>query len=212
MPPRPKARPAMGPMNPEPSTSTLQSISNQRRLSEQPEDLQSIHTPDDDPEPIDKGKGREDPPPGDNNPDDDPDDDPQDDDEEDGKKFFKKLLLALDKPSSEPPRAKICDPEVYDGSDQAKLCTFFLQCMLNFQDCPKAFATGAAKIQYAISYLSGPVLQYFEPAILGKVTPEPVWLTDWDSFRDELETNFGPFDNAAQAEIELEKIVMKEHH
>ena len=66
----------MGPMNPEPGTSTLQSISNQHRLSEQPEDLQSIHTPNDD---------------------------PQDDDEEDGKKFFKKLLLALDKPVSEPP-------------------------------------------------------------------------------------------------------------
>ena len=119
-------------MNPEPGTSTLQSISNQRRLSEQPKDLQSIHTPDDDLEPIDKGKGREDPPPGDNEPDDDPDDDPQDDDKEDGKKFFKKLLLTLDKPISEPPQAKIRNPEVYDGNDQAKLRTFFLQCMLNF--------------------------------------------------------------------------------
>ena len=103
MPPQPKACPATGPTNPELGTSTVQSISNQRRLSEQPEDLQSIHTPDDDPEPIDKGKGREDPPPGDNDPDDDPDDDPQDDDKEDGKKFFKKLLLALDKPISNPP-------------------------------------------------------------------------------------------------------------
>ena len=84
--------------------------------------------------------------------------------------------------------------------------------MLNFQDRPKAFATGTAKIQYAISYLSGPALQYFEPAILGEVTPELVWLTDWDSFCDELKTNFSPFDNAAQAEIELEKIVMKKHH
>ena len=103
MPPRPKARPATGPTNPEPGTSTLQSISNQRRLSEQPEDLQSIHTPDDNPEPINKVNGREDPPPGDNEPDDDPDNDPQDDDKEDGKKFFEKLLLALNKPSSEPP-------------------------------------------------------------------------------------------------------------
>ena len=104
-----------------------------------------------DPEPIDKGKGREDPPPGDNDPDNDPDDDPQDDDEEDGKRFFKKLLLALDKPSSKPSQAKIRNPKVYDGSDQAKLHTFFLQCMLNFRDRPKAFTTGAAKIQYDIS-------------------------------------------------------------
>ena len=103
MPPRPKARPAMGPTNPEPGTSTLQSISNQCRLSEQPEDLQSIHIPDNNLEPIDKGKGQEDPPPGNNEPDNDPDDDPQDNDKEDGKKFFKKLLLALDKPNSKPP-------------------------------------------------------------------------------------------------------------
>ena len=48
--------------------------------------------------------------------------------------------------------------------------------------------------------------------ILGEVTPEPVWLIDWDSFHDELEMNFSPFDNAAQAKIELEKVVMKEHH
>ena len=149
MPPQPKARPATGPTNPKPSTSILQSISDQHRLSEQPEDLQSIHTPDDDLEPIDKGKGWEDPPPGNNELDDDPDDDPQDDDEEDGKKFFKKLLLTLDKPMSEPPQAKICNPKVYDGNNQGKLRTFFLQCMLNFQDHPKAFATGAAKIQYA---------------------------------------------------------------
>ena len=84
--------------------------------------------------------------------------------------------------------------------------------MLNFQDRPKAFATGTAKIQYAISYLSSPALQYFEPVILGKVTPEPVWLTDWDSFHNKLKTDFCPFNNTAQAKIELEKIVMKEHH
>ena len=77
--------------------------------------------------------------------------------------------------------------------------------MLNFRDRPSAFKTGASKIQYAISYLSGPALQYFEPAILGKIYPEPTWLSNWDDFRAELEMNFGPFNNTAQAEIELEK-------
>ena len=101
----------MGPTNPKPGTSTLQSISDQHRLSEQPKDLQSIHTPDNDLEPIDKGKGWDDPPPaGDNELDDDPDNDPQDDDEEDGKKFFKKLLLALDKPNSKPPEPRSATP------------------------------------------------------------------------------------------------------
>ena len=79
--------------------------------------------------------------------------------------------------------------------------------MLNFQDRPKAFASGAAKIQYAISYLSSPALQYFEPAILSKVTPKPVWLTDWDSFHNKLEMNFSPFDNAAQAKTNWKKLL-----
>ena len=86
--------------------------------------------------------------------------------------------------------------------DQAKLCTFFLQCYINFRDRPSAFRTGSAKIQYAISYLSGSALQYFEPAILGEVTPEPIWLRNWNVFKDKLQMNFGPYDNVAQAEIE----------
>ena len=204
-------RPAsVGPSDSNPQPTSLQAVSNLRRLSEQPEDPQSSHAPDDD-ELVDKGKGREDPPDDDEPPPDNDSEHPSSDSENQGKKFFNKLIRSLDKPNTES-RAKVREPEVYDGNDQAKLRTFFLQCMLNFRDRPKAFATGATKIQYAISYLSGPALQYFEPAILGEIVPEPIWLSDWDSFRTELETNFGPFDNAAQAEIELEKIVMKEHH
>ena len=71
---------------------------------------------------------------------------------------------------------------------------------------------GASKIQYAISYLSGSALQYFEPAILSEIIPEPAWVWNWDSFKSELKLNFGPFNNATQAKINLEKIVMKEHH
>jgi Retrotransposon gag protein len=122
------------------------------------------------------------------------------------------LLNAINWPANTKSKAKVHEPEVYDGTDQAKLHTFFLQCYINFRDRPSAFRTGSAKIQYAISYLSSSALQYFEPAILSEVTPEPVWLRDWDTFKDELQMNFGPYDNAAQAEIELEKIVMKEHH
>jgi hypothetical protein len=84
--------------------------------------------------------------------------------------------------------------------------------MLNFRDQPSTFKTGSAKVQYASSYLTGMALRYCEPAILGELVPEPTWLSNWELFKAELEFNFGPFNNAAQAEIELEKIVMKEHH
>src|SRR3979490_2343136 len=206
--------------------SNLQAISGLRRLSEQPEDFQSINTVDAEDLGHGRDQGRRTPPPGgppgNGPPDDDPDDDnnnpldnaPNVDDNIDSDELIKKVFKCPAQPPAADTgsRAKVREPEVYDGTDQAKLRTFFLQCMLNFRDCPSAFKTGATKIQYAISYLSGPALQYFEPAILGKIYLEPTWLSNWDDFRAELEMNFGPFNNAAQAEIELEKIVMKDHH
>src|SRR3979490_3146678 len=99
-------------------------------------------------------------PPGNGPPDDDPDDDdnnPLDDapkvnDNIDSDDLIKKVFKRLAQPPAADTgsRAKVREPKVYDGTDQAKLRTFFLQCMLNFRDHPSAFKTGASKIQYAI--------------------------------------------------------------
>ena len=218
----------------------LQEISEQRRLSEVRDDDEAPNNGEtlDDSQPSLKGKERADPPSGEpsNIPRDTHDPrnfggDPGDDDPDsldDGDRdpdyilsptptphspdVLTQLLNSLSRPANAESKARVREPEVYDGMDQAKLRTFFLQCYINFRDRPSAFRTGSAKIQYAISYLSSSALQYFEPAILGEVTPEPIWLRDWTSFKDELQMNFGPYDNAAQAEIELEKIGMKENH
>ena len=220
---------------------SLRDISEQRHLSETREEDVIVyedngHTMEDS-QPSRKGKERADPPGGgpSNLPQDtndprnfggDPgDDDPDSSDDGDDPDYtlsspsthhtpdaLTQLLNSLNRPMTTESKARVREPEVYDGTDQAKLRTFFLQCFINFRDRPSAFRTGSAKIQYAISYLSGSALQYFEPAILGEVSPEPIWLSNWDAFKDELQMNFGPYDNAAQAEIELEKIVMKEHH
>jgi Retrotransposon gag protein len=126
--------------------------------------------------------------------------------------LMRRVFVSLAKPCQPDVQAKFKEPDAYDSSNQAKLRTFFLQCMLNFRDQLAAFKTGSAKVQYAISYLTGMALQYCEPAILGKLDPEPAWLGNWALFKAKLEFNFGPFNNAAQAKIELEKIIMKEHH
>src|SRR3979490_1003323 len=130
--------------------SNLHAISGLRRLSEQPEDVQSLNTVDAE----DLGHGRDQgcrtPPPGglpDNGPpDDDPDDDdnnplddaPNVDDNIDSDELIKKVFKCLAQPQAADTgsRAQVYEPEVYDSMDQAKLCTFFLQCMLNFRDRP----------------------------------------------------------------------------
>jgi Retrotransposon gag protein len=226
--------------NPTIPPALLQEISDQQHFSEVRDDDEAPDNGETlkDSQPSRKGKERADPPssepsniprdtndprnfdgdPGDDDPDslddgnDDPDHIPSPTPTTHAPDVLTQLLNVINQPTNTESKAKVRKPEVYYGTDQAKLHTFFLQCYIIFHDHPSTFQTGSAKIQYAISYLSGSALQYFEPAILGKVTPEPVWLRDWDAFKDELQMNFSPYDNAAQAEIELEKIVMKEHH
>jgi hypothetical protein len=40
------------------------------------------------------------------------------------------LLNVINWPANTESKAKVHEPEVYDGTDQAKLCTFFLQCYI----------------------------------------------------------------------------------
>ncbi|HVI76732.1 MAG TPA: hypothetical protein VM715_00920 [Candidatus Acidoferrum sp.] len=47
-----------------------------------------------------------------------------------------------------------------------------------------------SKIVFALSYLRGMALEFFEPHI--GLPAEPSFLLNWDDFREVLETNFGP--------------------
>jgi hypothetical protein len=61
-----------------------------------------------------------------------------------------------------------------------------------------------------LSFLKEPALDLFEPFLVDD-TVEPVWLTDFELLTEELYINFGPYDQA-EAEIELEQLVMKDTH
>ena len=83
---------------------------------------------------------------------------------------------------------------------------FILQCSLHFQDCANTCSTGRAKVAYALSYLTGPALGWFELGLFA-LSP-PAWVHHWDLFCTELEYNFGPFDLVGEAEAEIETLVM----
>ena len=89
-----------------------------------------------------------------------------------------------------------------------KLRVFILQCGLHFQDRANAFSTGRARVAYALSYLTGPALGWFEPGLFA-LSP-PAWVHHWDLFHTELESNFGPFDLVGEAEAEIKTLVMAE--
>jgi len=62
---------------------------------------------------------------------------------------------------------------------------------------------------YALSYLKGTALDWFEPGLLRPNPPD--WLDDFDDFISELQNNFRPHDPEGKAEAELENLHMREN-
>jgi hypothetical protein len=108
--------------------------------------------------------------------------------------------------------AKLRDPDPFDVKDLKKLRGFLLQCKLNFRAKPEYFHDDAAKVTYVLSFLKEPALDYFEPFLIDDTINEPAWLTDFELLTEELYINFGPYDQQAEAEIELEQLVTKDSH
>ncbi len=77
-----------------------------------------------------------------------------------------RVSTSLNNPRPNNIRTKVKEPDTSNGSDPWKLKTFIVSLQLNFNDRPSAFAADANKVNYAISFLSGTALNWFEPDIL----------------------------------------------
>jgi hypothetical protein len=108
-------------------------------------------------------------------------------------------------------RTKVREPDTYDGVDPLKLRPFLVQCQLNFNDRPNAFLLDSAKVNFALSYLKGLALSWFEPYLLERTSDTPPEFFDnYELFSQELQTNFGPHDPKGNAETDIENLVMKD--
>ena len=67
------------------------------------------------------------------------------------------------------------------------------------------------KVNYTMSFLKGMALDYFKP-FLDTPDNEPAWLKDYKLFVKELLINFGLYDTLADAEVELNVLIMKDSH
>ena len=75
----------------------------------------------------------------------------------------------------------------------------------------KSILNGNAKVNYAMSFLKGTALDYFKP-FLDTPDDEPAWLEDYEIFVEELLINFSLYDALADAEAELDTLIMKDSH
>ena len=78
--------------------------------------------------------------------------------------------------------------------------------------CDHPSKSNRAKIFYMISYLKGTALDCFEPYLAGEPHTKPMWVNSFDKFLDELYMYFGPYDQQAEAEQELEKLAMHDNY
>src|SRR3979490_1974914 len=108
--------------------------------------------------------------------------------------------------------ARIAEPDTFDGSDPKKLKSFLFLCNMNFRMCPNAFANDRQQVNYMISYLKGTALECFEPYLTGDPCTETRWASNLEGFIDELQINFGSWDEQAEAELTLEKLTMHDNH
>ncbi|KAG6326344.1 hypothetical protein ID866_12745, partial [Astraeus odoratus] len=106
---------------------------------------------------------------------------------------------------------KVHEPDTFDGTDPKKLCEFLVQCELNFRDRPQAFRSDVRKVSFALSFLKGIALAWFEPDLLDAIPgTDPAWADDYSEFVIELTTNFGPHDPVSDAEHQLDNLLMKD--
>ena len=99
---------------------------------------------------------------------------------------------------------------MFDGSDPEKLQQFLVLLKLNFKACPHTFTTDAQHINFALSYLQGSTLEWFEPDILSQ-NPTATWMANFEEFESDLHMNFSTFNPVGDAEDQLDNIVMKDN-
>src|SRR6266481_4371210 len=114
--------------------------------------------------------------------------------------------LAAPKPTLAP-MTNLWELDTFNRADPNKLQMFILQCSLHFRDRANAFTSNRAKVAYALSFLTGPALGWFEPMLFDQ-DEDPPWLFNWPLFQNELSANFGSFDPVGEAEAEIEGLSM----
>ena len=109
-------------------------------------------------------------------------------------------------------RVKTRDPDPYDGTDPSKLRAFLSQCRLTFRSRPNDFSNDQIKITYAVSWLKGTALRWYEPNLSLPDRNLPNYARRWDDFEDALKATFGEPDPVTSATTKLDNLSMKDTH
>ena len=118
-------------------------------------------------------------------------------------------LCHCENPSSSCSVGKVKEPNTFDGSNPWKLNNFILLCNLYFRNNP-SYYDDELKVTFALSFLCGTTLEYFEPTILDS-DKTLSWMDNWSAFIRTLRTQFGPIDPTADAEDRIDNLKMQDN-
>src|SRR3984957_5770816 len=103
-------------------------------------------------------------------------------------------------------RAKVQEPDPFDGTDPTKLQT----CLVHFSDRPRSFGQDYWKVNFTISYLTGLALAHFENALIEPdILVAANWPNNYSEFVSELKLYFGSPNIIGEAESRLQTLTMK---
>jgi hypothetical protein len=104
-------------------------------------------------------------------------------------------------------------PDVFDGSDPNKLEIFTFQCSMYITACAKEFPDDNTRVTFAMSYLKGSPLDWFQTELsfaINRGGKFPTWFNSYRQFVAELQRLFGPRDPTTDAMNALEGLRYKD--
>ena len=104
---------------------------------------------------------------------------------------------------------RIMEPKTFTGRDPKKLKGIIFQCCLYFWGSSE-FEDDSKRVTFALSYLRDVAQEWFKPGISSITDDYPKWLDSWDLFVEELQNNFGPFNESTDIEHKLTNLQMKD--
>ena len=113
-------------------------------------------------------------------------------------------------PNTNPRGTKAYIPDTFSSTEPDKLNNFLFQCHLYFHANPAQFDMDIAKINFAMTYLTGVAQDWFEVGLNQEdqgILQD--WLSNWNLFVDELHWHFGLSDPVGEAVNMLDILCMK---
>ena len=124
-------------------------------------------------------------------------------------KNISKISSGSKSSNSVKPRA----PDTFDGTDPVKVDNYTFQCSMYIAARSKDFPDEESRVTFALSYLKGTPLDWFQTEITHAMTQGgqfPAWFSSYPGFLAELRRLFGPRDLVNDAVTALEALRYKD--